>query len=276
MGEDDDLAKEASVLNRIVRWHPRTGITREADPRHAEMISRGIGAEELKTISTRPQRQQASRQDLKRAQVELDDDDGDTLSSGEVTRYRRIAARANLLAEERMDMSVCYKGSDEANDGVHQRRLEQTRQAAKVNWYKYRFETEQFIACTGSDWAGCRRTRKSTSGGCIHRRHHMLKFGSKTQAVVAVPWTLWVARAPRFCARIFFAKKFCHVCMFKNYYLHFFSLYLLLLWCSWIFLLISPFLCSSFCLSFFLLFWFFWPPNTQSKIHFLSVLIFYF
>ena len=46
VGEDD------GVLNRIVRWHPRKGITYEVDPRHAEIISRDTGAEKLKTIST--------------------------------------------------------------------------------------------------------------------------------------------------------------------------------------------------------------------------------
>ena len=50
MGVDDDLDEEARVLNRIVRWHPRQGIAREADPRHAEIISRKTGAGELKTI----------------------------------------------------------------------------------------------------------------------------------------------------------------------------------------------------------------------------------
>ena len=202
MGEDDDLVKEASVLNRIVRWHPRKGITYEADPRHAAMISRGTGAEELKTIST-----PAANATGLEARFET--------SAGRAgsRRWRHAEFRRGDEIQKDCSMSeligrredgnrVCYKGSDEANDGVHQRRLEQTRQAAKVNWYKYRFETEQFIACTGSDWAGCRRTTSSTSGGCIHRRQHMLKFWSKTQAVVvAMPWTLWVARAPRFCAR---------------------------------------------------------------------------
>ena len=51
MREDDDMAKEARVLNRIVTWHPREGITYEADPRHAEIISRDTGAENFKTIS---------------------------------------------------------------------------------------------------------------------------------------------------------------------------------------------------------------------------------
>ena len=39
VGEDDDLAKEARVLNRIVRWHLRKEITYEADSRHTEISS---------------------------------------------------------------------------------------------------------------------------------------------------------------------------------------------------------------------------------------------
>ena len=52
VGEDDDLVMEARVLNRIVRWHPRKGITYEAGPKHAEIISRDTGAEKHNTIST--------------------------------------------------------------------------------------------------------------------------------------------------------------------------------------------------------------------------------
>ena len=43
VGEDGDLTKDARVLNRIERWHPRKGITHEADPRHAEIIRRDTG-----------------------------------------------------------------------------------------------------------------------------------------------------------------------------------------------------------------------------------------
>ena len=38
---------------------------------------------------------------------------------------------------------------------------------------------------TDADWAGCRRSRKSTSGGTISRGSHCIKAGSKTQAVIA-------------------------------------------------------------------------------------------
>ena len=36
-----------------------------------------------------------------------------------------------------------------------------------------------------SDWAGCGRTRKSTSGGCLLVVDHLLRSWSSTQAVVA-------------------------------------------------------------------------------------------
>ena len=38
---------------------------------------------------------------------------------------------------------------------------------------------------TDADWARCRRTRKSTSGGSISRGSHCIKTWCKTQAVIA-------------------------------------------------------------------------------------------
>ena len=38
---------------------------------------------------------------------------------------------------------------------------------------------------TDANWAGCRRTRKSTSGGAALLGSHCIKIWSKTQAVVA-------------------------------------------------------------------------------------------
>ena len=82
---------------------------------------------------------------------------------------------------------ICYEGSNEANDGAHQRRLQQivrlgrylVRYHRVVHWYKYQKESEQVVACSDSDWVGWTRTRRSPSGGCIHRRQHML-CGSQT------------------------------------------------------------------------------------------------
>ena len=65
VGEDDDLAKEARVLNRIVRWHSRQGITYEADPRHSEVISRDAGTEKLNTIERDEETEQRGEELIK-------------------------------------------------------------------------------------------------------------------------------------------------------------------------------------------------------------------
>ena len=39
---------------------------------------------------------------------------------------------------------------------------------------------------TDTDWAGCPRTRKSTSGGCVMMGHHAVKSWSSTQSSVAL------------------------------------------------------------------------------------------
>ena len=39
---------------------------------------------------------------------------------------------------------------------------------------------------TDTDWAGCPRTRKSTSGGCVMVGHHAIKHWSSTQASVSL------------------------------------------------------------------------------------------
>ena len=40
---------------------------------------------------------------------------------------------------------------------------------------------------TDADWAGCKTTRKSTSGGAIKLGGHTIKTWSKTQSLLALP-----------------------------------------------------------------------------------------
>ena len=119
---------------------------------------------------------------------------GNTSSADEITRYRRIAARANFLAQDRMDIAFATKeatrrmtppAKDDWNKLVRIGRYF-VRYPRVVNSYKYQNESENVVACTDSEWAGCRRTRRSTSGGCIHRGQHILMLWSETQAVVAL------------------------------------------------------------------------------------------
>ena len=47
-------------------------------------------------------------------------------------------------------------------------------------------EADQMDTYADSDWAGCPRSRRSTSGGCIMVGSHLLKFWSSIQAGVAM------------------------------------------------------------------------------------------
>ena len=51
--------------------------------------------------------------------------------------------------------------------------------------YDMQNEMNEITVRTDADWAGCRRSRKSTSGGTISRGSHCIKAWSKTQAVIA-------------------------------------------------------------------------------------------
>ena len=57
-----------------------------------------------------------------------------------------------------------------------------------VVWYEFQDEPLALTAYTDSDFAGCRRPRRSTSGGCIVNGLHVIKAWSKTQALIALSW----------------------------------------------------------------------------------------
>ena len=54
--------------------------------------------------------------------------------------------------------------------------------------FEYHFQGQEYegSAYTDSDWAGCHRTGKSTSGGCLMRDGHFIKSWSKTQQGVTL------------------------------------------------------------------------------------------
>ena len=52
--------------------------------------------------------------------------------------------------------------------------------------FDYQGEVKKLDVWTDTDYAGCRETRKSTSGGTIHFGKHQLKFWSSTQKIIAL------------------------------------------------------------------------------------------
>ena len=55
-----------------------------------------------------------------------------------------------------------------------------------VHLYKWQDEPAYLSAFSDSNWAGCHKTRKSTSGACFMNGTHLIKSYSKTQANIAL------------------------------------------------------------------------------------------
>ena len=52
--------------------------------------------------------------------------------------------------------------------------------------YKWQNPTDQLTVFSDSDWAGCIKTRRSTSGGVLLHGQHLVHHWSSTQATVAL------------------------------------------------------------------------------------------
>ncbi len=57
---------------------------------------------------------------------------------------------------------------------------------AVVSHYEWQSDQEVLKVCADSDWAGCSRTRESTSGGYIMLGGHLLKAWSSIQGGVSL------------------------------------------------------------------------------------------
>ena len=92
------------------------------------------------------------------------------LDGPRATEFRGIAARANYLAQDRPDKEICRTMS---NPSVYDRR--KVKRLARypkgnprlIHLYNWQEATSDLNGYSDSDWAGCRRTAKSTSGGAL-------------------------------------------------------------------------------------------------------------
>ena len=183
IGHGKDEEKEGKVLNRIVRAIP-TGWEYEADPRHAEIIVKEMGVQDCKAVGS-------PGEDEKKYEIEENDTE---LEKGKATKYRKIAARANYLASDRIDIQysvkeVCRLMAKPTEGGWKKlkRLARYLKGRPRVVWqYRWQGERDHVEVYTDSDWAGCARTRRSTSGGIAMRGKHIIKGWSVTQKTVAV------------------------------------------------------------------------------------------
>ena len=175
--------KEATVLNRVIRWTPE-GIEYEADPRQVERLLEelnleGDGVKGVVTPGVKTTAQQLSTEE--------------ELPERQHTWFRGVAARANYLSADRPDImyaakEICRLMSKPTDVAVTAlKRLGRYLRARPRLVFKLPFQkADSWDVFTDTDWAGCIRTRKSTSGGCLMLGRHVVKFWSATQASLAL------------------------------------------------------------------------------------------
>ena len=179
LGPDAHDLQEIRILNRILRW-TATGITYEADPRHAELLARDLD-------SSGPSVTTAGVKIAKEEEKEK------PLVGMAIRQFRSGAARANYLAQDRADVSfaakeLCRQMSEptETAWAALLRIVRYLRNEPRMI-YRYKWQKDSALSVyVDTDFAGCTKTRKSTSGGCAFRGTHMVKHWSSTQRVVTL------------------------------------------------------------------------------------------
>ncbi len=176
LGGGQGELRELRVLNRVIRWTP-AGLKYEADPRHAEIIVRGVAGAE-RALS-------APGTSSKDFEAPGEDDD---LPARTASLFRSFAARANYLAMDRPDLSQATKelcrrmSAPKAADLRALSRVARYLAGAGRVVYEYPWQSRPVLrAYTDSDFAGCVATRLSTSGGAVMLGTHLLKHWASTQ-----------------------------------------------------------------------------------------------
>ena len=121
------------------------------------------------------------------------DDTGEApkMEPAEATRYRAIAARLNYLAVDRPDVQYAVKEAARAmsrpkvGDWSMLQRIGRylvghPRMVMCMHWQE---QPTIVITFTDSDWAGCSRTARSTSGGISATGKRVMKTYSRQQRV---------------------------------------------------------------------------------------------
>jgi len=151
----------------------------EPDQRHVDLIIKELGLEEAKGVSSPGEPEQRWEEE----------ENAEELGSADASKYRAIAARANYISSDRVDMmyatkEICRhmakptKGALKKLTRLGRCLLESPR---TMMVYEWQGDEAQVTGYTDSDWAGCRVTGKSTSGGALMIGTHFIKGWSRTQ-----------------------------------------------------------------------------------------------
>jgi hypothetical protein len=162
LGSDPQDDKETDMLGRIVRCTAEA-FEYEADPRHRRKVLEVLGL----TGKSKRLTVNGRAEELEEDAAELD--------ASEVTSFRALAARLNSLAQDSPDLQfsakeICRDMSKPSQASWKKLKvlarflLERESVVWKFDWQEEDLELSLY---SDSDWAGCRRSRRSTRGGAV-------------------------------------------------------------------------------------------------------------
>ena len=162
-------------------WTPE-GLTYEGDPRQHEKLIAELGLEGAKPVATTVVRSSASA---------IAEDK--PLDTRKLTHFRGLAARSNYLAADRPDCAFAAKEVCRWMSSPTELGLQDLKRMARflvgkprLVWHYHWQDVSHYDVYSDTDWAGCPRTRKSTSGGCVMVGTHLIKSWSSTQPGIAL------------------------------------------------------------------------------------------
>ena len=121
----------------------------------------------------------------------------DVCDADHAALYKSVAARLNYMSPDRPDMQydikeICRRMADPTwRDLARLKRMGRYFIGRPRLIIKYKFQgamgEHKVRVLSDANWAGCKSTRKSTSGGCIYIGNHCVKIWSKIQHCISTP-----------------------------------------------------------------------------------------
>ena len=184
LGPGSEHQREVNILNRIIGWHDKKGISFKTDPRHAEIIIEQFKFKEAKSASSPGTKEEGTTAEYHEQELE----------ESQASQYRAITARCNYISPDRPDIVFTVKelarkmSRPTRGDWTKLKRLGRyiLGKPRLQQIYPWQDTQNTLKVFTDADWAGCREIRKSTTGGCVMLDKHTIKGWSKTQTFIAL------------------------------------------------------------------------------------------
>ena len=168
----------------MLTWHPG-GIEYEPDPRHSQILIRELGLENSGGQLTTP--------GVKERPDAVDENDTE-IAVQDRTWYRSLCMRLAYLSQDRPDLGVVTRELAKGMSAPTTRHVAMLKHAVRylkgrprlVQVFKNQQRASYLCGWCDANHAGCIRTRKSTSGGCLMIGAHCIVFYCRGQSVIAL------------------------------------------------------------------------------------------